>query len=82
MPCERYQRRRLSSYLMPESSTRCRKRVGEPDTLCAEEWRFKVVKNEKNEIIPQRTMTGWRMCTDYRKLNKATKKDHPRTVHR
>jgi hypothetical protein len=35
-----------------------------------------VVKNEKNELIPQRTMTGWRMCIDYRKLNKETKKDH------
>jgi hypothetical protein len=35
-----------------------------------------VVKNEKNELIPQRTITGWRMCIDYRKLNKATKKDH------
>jgi hypothetical protein len=42
-----------------------------------------VVKNEKNELIPQRTVTGWRMCIDYRKLNKATKKDHfPPTVHR
>jgi hypothetical protein len=35
-----------------------------------------VVKNEKNELIPQRTMTEWRMCINYRKLNKATKKDH------
>jgi hypothetical protein len=35
-----------------------------------------VVKNEKNELIPQRTVTGWRMCIDYHKLNKATKKDH------
>jgi hypothetical protein len=35
-----------------------------------------VVKNEKNELIPQRTVTGWRMCIDYRNLNKATKKDH------
>jgi hypothetical protein len=35
-----------------------------------------VVKNEKNELISQRTVTeGW-MCIDYRKLNKATKKDH------
>jgi hypothetical protein len=35
-----------------------------------------VVNNEKNELIPQRTVTGWRMCIDYRKLNKATKTDH------
>jgi hypothetical protein len=35
-----------------------------------------MVKNEKNELIPQRTVTGWWMCIDYRKLNKATKKDH------
>jgi hypothetical protein len=35
-----------------------------------------VVKNEKNELIPQRTVTGWRMCIDYRKLNKAMKKYH------
>jgi hypothetical protein len=30
----------------------------------------------KNELIPQRTVTGWWVCIDYRKLNKATKKDH------
>jgi hypothetical protein len=35
-----------------------------------------IIKNEKNELIPQRTVTGWRMCIDYQKLNKATKKDH------
>ena len=35
-----------------------------------------VVENNKNELIPQRIVTGWRMCIDYRKLNKATKKDH------
>jgi hypothetical protein len=35
-----------------------------------------VLKNEKNELIPQRTITGWRMCIDYRKPNKATRKDH------
>ena len=35
-----------------------------------------VVKNEKEQLIPQRTITGWRMCIDYRKLNKATRKDY------
>jgi hypothetical protein len=35
-----------------------------------------VVKNEKNELILRRTVTGWWMCINYRKLNKATKKDH------
>jgi len=35
-----------------------------------------VVENSKNELIPQRTITRWRMCIDYRKLNKAIKKDH------
>jgi hypothetical protein len=35
-----------------------------------------VVRNEKNELIPQQTVTGWRMFIDYRKLNTATRKDH------
>ncbi|GJX14978.1 reverse transcriptase domain-containing protein [Tanacetum coccineum] len=35
-----------------------------------------VVKNEKNELIPQRKVTGWCVCIDYRKLNNATRKDH------
>ena len=35
-----------------------------------------VVKNENNELIPTRMATGWRMCIDYRNLNKATRKDH------
>ena len=35
-----------------------------------------VVENNKNELIPQHTITGWRMCIDYQKLNSATKKDH------
>jgi hypothetical protein len=35
-----------------------------------------VIRNEKNELISQRTVTGWRMCINYQKLNKATQKDH------
>ena len=35
-----------------------------------------VVSNEKDELISTRTITGWRICMDYRKLNKATRKDH------
>ncbi|XP_013613790.1 PREDICTED: uncharacterized protein LOC106319953 [Brassica oleracea var. oleracea] len=35
-----------------------------------------MVKNDKNELIPMRTVTGHRMCIDYRKLNSATRKDH------
>ncbi|GKB60488.1 reverse transcriptase domain-containing protein [Tanacetum coccineum] len=35
-----------------------------------------VVTNENDELVPTRTITGWRVCIDYRKLNKATAKDH------
>jgi len=35
-----------------------------------------VIMNSKNELIPTRTVTGWRICMDYRKLNATTKKDH------
>ncbi|CAO2827452.1 unnamed protein product [Amaranthus hypochondriacus] len=35
-----------------------------------------VVTNDKGEMISTRTVTGWRMCIDYRKLNKSTRKDH------
>jgi hypothetical protein len=32
--------------------------------------------NEKNELIPTKTITGWRICIDYSKLNSMTRKDH------
>ena len=35
-----------------------------------------VVHNEKNELVPTRTVTGWHMCIDYKRLNTATRKDH------
>jgi hypothetical protein len=35
-----------------------------------------VVKNEDEELIPTRITTSWRVCIDYRRLNKVTRKDH------
>nr|GEY31238.1 reverse transcriptase domain-containing protein [Tanacetum cinerariifolium] len=35
-----------------------------------------VIKNDKNELVLTRLVTGWRVCIDYMKLNKATRKDH------
>ena len=35
-----------------------------------------VINIENNTLLPFRTVTGWRICIDYRKLNKATRKDH------
>ena len=33
-----------------------------------------VVPNDKDELIPQRIITGYRMVIDFRKLNKASEK--------
>ena len=35
-----------------------------------------VIRNERNELIPTRTVTGWRVCINYRKLNTTTRKYH------
>nr|GFA97348.1 DNA-directed DNA polymerase [Tanacetum cinerariifolium] len=35
-----------------------------------------VIKNDENELVPTRLVTGWRICIDYRKLNEAIRKDH------
>ncbi|GJV34653.1 reverse transcriptase domain-containing protein [Tanacetum coccineum] len=35
-----------------------------------------VVTNLNDELVPTRTVTGWRVYIDYRKLNEATAKDH------
>jgi hypothetical protein len=35
-----------------------------------------VIRNKKNELIPLWIVTGWWMCIDYQKLNKATRKDY------
>ena len=34
------------------------------------------MKNENNELILTKIAIGWHMCTDYRKLNLVTRKDH------
>nr|GEV83545.1 DNA-directed DNA polymerase [Tanacetum cinerariifolium] len=35
-----------------------------------------VIKNDENELVPTRLVTGWRVCIDYMKLDEATRKDH------
>ena len=35
-----------------------------------------VVSNEKNGLVQMRSVIGRRVCTDYRKLNAWTEKDH------
>ena len=37
---------------------------------------FTVIRNENNELIPTRTVIGWRVCIDYKKLNTSTRKEH------
>ena len=35
-----------------------------------------MVQNKKDKLLYTRTITGWRVCIDYRKLNEETRKDH------
>ena len=35
-----------------------------------------MIKTENNILLPSRTIISWRIYIDYRKLNKATRKDH------
>ena len=35
-----------------------------------------MIKIVNNTLLPSRIVTGWKICIDYRKLNKATRKDH------
>jgi len=35
-----------------------------------------IIHNEKNKLIPTRTVIAWIMCIGYRKLNQETRKDH------
>jgi len=47
-----------------------------PTQVVPKKSRVTMITNEKNELIPTRTITGWRMCIGYRKLNSMTRKDH------
>ena len=47
-----------------------------PTQVVPKNSRVTVVKNDANELVPTRVVTGWRMCIDYRKLNLVTRKDH------
>lgn len=47
-----------------------------PDQCVPKKGGMTVVENAKNELIPTRVVTCWRICMDYRKLNKNTRKDH------
>ena len=35
-----------------------------------------VEPNERNKLVPMRTLTGWRVCMDYKKFSAWTEKDH------
>ena len=36
-----------------------------PTQVVPKKFRVTMITNEKNELIPTRTITGWRMCIDY-----------------
>nr|GFC06355.1 hypothetical protein [Tanacetum cinerariifolium] len=52
------------------------KPLGESHSLCTQEGGMTIIKNNENELVPTRLVTGWRVCIDYMKLNEATRKDH------
>ncbi|CAL1406328.1 unnamed protein product [Linum trigynum] len=47
-----------------------------PTQLVSKKGGMTVVANEKEEFIPTRTVTEWRVCIDCRRLYEATRKDH------
>nr|GFA64145.1 hypothetical protein [Tanacetum cinerariifolium] len=53
-----------------------RRPLGDSHSLCAKEGWHDRHKNDENELVPTRLVTGWRVCIDYKKLNKATRKDY------
>jgi hypothetical protein len=51
-------------------------RGGSPMHCVPKKGEITVVPNENNELIPQRVVVGYRMCIDFRRFKKVTKKDH------
>ena len=47
-----------------------------PVQIVTKKERTIVIKIENNSFLLSRTVMGWRICIDYWKLNKATRKDH------
>ena len=35
-----------------------------------------MIQTKNSALLPSRTIIGWRICIDYWKLNKATRKDY------
>ncbi|CAL2238597.1 unnamed protein product [Prunus armeniaca] len=62
--------------LMEEDSKPSHSKWVSPVQVVPKKSRITVVKNEKNELVPIRTIIGWRVGIDYRKLNTSTRKDH------
>ncbi|GJS60441.1 reverse transcriptase domain-containing protein [Tanacetum coccineum] len=53
-----------------------KKPVVSPIQCVPKKGRIPIVTNKNDELVPTRTVTGWRVCIDYHKLNEATAKDH------
>jgi len=47
-----------------------------PDPVVPKNTNITVIRNDKNELVPTRVQSRWRVCIDYRKLNATTRKDH------
>nr|GEZ68710.1 reverse transcriptase domain-containing protein [Tanacetum cinerariifolium] len=50
--------------------------LGKSSPLGTQKGGMTVIKNDENELVPTRLVTGWRVCIDYMKLNEATRKYH------
>ena len=47
-----------------------------PIQVVLKKGRTTVIKIENNALLPSRTVTRWRICIEYWKMNKETRKDH------